>query len=633
MKDINEGYKEVQDKITATKTFINLKKKYVDLSNHAGETFDKKKSDVTRKIDKLKEQTKSYQRELKSQFDQLMDIKSVIGGKGGNSVKYIKDVMTKVLKEIEPELAEILQHEALNAVGCDQQQTFVGASIYVKVKSIDLGNLLKKDPEGKVGRLLYEKRPVTIQTTPFSMNRELYQLIKDNQDYQTKNGQLYNGRSGQPLFNIQYVEKDNLGQTGPWFKVDLQNRLTGPNNVGEFMVDYYKSVKVADFHNNIAWIIEAITGALSIDANIGVGSVNDSSKFMLFVQRILGLCFDTSQEIDISGISKLSEYDDIDNSFYELTDIDLRNIDERATNIKNGVIKFVTCDNIALPLDSDAIINSLNDIIFVEGDKQVIAATNVLKTITNNPNWNGLALTGGIEAELDLSFIKNIVKGLSLSLLSPKILLPIFVMLKAIGQNVGDNVNSYNDFIKNFKTFFKNVISKVGAIFVKKLFDLIKKDIRQLIQGVIEDLAGEKAKKKTIIILKLVQLLITVAQFIKDWRQCKSVIDELLWALKIATTGWGGELPLPLLFASRLLDGYSSTRAFIGTIMELQKIGIPTGDMPDGSPNLTVLSMFSQIIAQGNEMAENGKLQIAIPPLTMTPAGLTIPSSGFGKQL
>ena len=154
-----------------------------------------------------------------------------------------------------------------------------------------------------------------------------------------------------------------------------------------------------------------------------------------------------------------------------------------------------------------------------------------------------------------------------------------------------------------------------------------------MIQSVIVDLAKEKADKKVIMILKLVQLLITIAQFIKDWRECKSVIDELLWLLKIATSGWGGEISLPLLFASQLLDGFSATRAFMGTIEELQKIGVPTGDMPDGSPNLTVLSMFSQAKAQANEMAENGKLQVAIPPLTMTPAGLTIPASGFGKSI
>ena len=631
--DLNSGYKKVQDKVDSTKTYNNLKSKYNDLKHRSGESFDQTKSDVTQTIDKLKEQTKSYQRELKSQFDQLLDITKIVGGKGSTSVKYIKNMLTKVLKEIEPKIAEILQQESLTAVGCDQQQTFSLAPLYIKVKTIDLGNLLKKNPNEKVGKLLYEKNPITIQTTPFSMNRELYQRIQTGADYLTSNNQLYLGRSGQPLFNIQYVEKDNLNQTGPWFKVDLQNRLSGVNNVKEFLVDYYKTIKIADFHNIISWIIECITGALSIQGSVGIGSIEDSSKFMLIIQRILGLCFDNRTQIDVSGISKLSEYDDIDDSFFELTDIDLRNIEQRATNIKNGVIEFVTCDNIKLPVDSDSIIDSLTDMIFVQGENQVNAANNLTKTITDNPNWNGLGLNGSFEAELDLNFLKGIVKGLALSLFSPKVLLPIFVMLKAIGQNLSDGINSYYDFIKKFKTYFKNIISKVGAIFVKELVNYIKKHIRQLIQNVISDLAREKSNKKVMMILKLVQLLITVAQFVKDWRECKSVIDDLLWALKIATSGWGGEIPLPLLFASQLLDGYSSTRAFIGTIDELQKIGIPTGDMPDGSPNLTVLSMFSQLIAQGNEMAENGKLQIAIPPLTITPAGLTVPASGFGKPL
>jgi hypothetical protein len=34
-----------------------------------------------------------------------------------------------------------------------------------------------------------------------------------------------------------------------------------------------------------------------------------------------------------------------------------------------------------------------------------------------------------------------------------------------------------------------------------------------------------------------------------------------------------------------------------------------------------------------SEEAENGKVQIAVGPLTMTPAGLTVPSSAFGKKM
>ena len=143
----------------------------------------------------------------------------------------------------------------------------------------------------------------------------------------------------------------------------------------------------------------------------------------------------------------------------------------------------------------------------------------------------------------------------------------------------------------------------------------------------------ERADKRLIIILKLIQLLILVANFINDWRKCKSVVDELLWSLKIATSGFVNEIPLPLLFASRLLDGFSETRAFIGAIEELQKLGIPTGALPDGSPNLGILSILGQMKATANEQAENGKLQVGIPPLTITPIGITLPSNAFGKSL
>jgi hypothetical protein len=112
-------------------------------------------------------------------------------------------------------------------------------------------------------------------------------------------------------------------------------------------------------------------------------------------------------------------------------------------------------------------------------------------------------------------------------------------------------------------------------------------------------------------------------------------VDELLALLDLITSslGFGGQIPLPLLFASQLLDGYSESRAFVGAIEELQKIGVPTGALPDGSPNLDVLGKFGQMKAMAREDSDNNKVQMAIGPLTITPAGLTVPSSAFGKKL
>jgi hypothetical protein len=493
---------------------------------------------------------------------------------------------------------------------------------------------LNYSPIEKPGKILYEKNQANQpQISPFSMNTELWNRIQSSSSYFIDYGTYYKGASGQDLFDIQYVETNNIGETGPFYKVTLQNRTSSINKVKEFMVDYYQSIKIFDFNVTLAQIMNSLSGAISIKGNIGIVEVTDQKKFERILQRILGLCFDNRQQIDVSGISKIGELDNIDDSFFEFTDLDLRQIELQVENVKNGVVEYLDCSTAKLPVDADSIIDSLDQLNFVPDNDLVNAANNITDSFVNNPEWTRLGIRGNIDASVNLNFIKLITQGLISGLLVPKILLPIFVMLKSIGNNIDEKINSLMDFLREFKRQAINIISKIGAIFVKELFEIIKRDIKTLIQQIILDLAKEQADKRIIMILKLVQLLITVAQFVRDWRECKSVVDELLSLLQIATTGWGGEIPLPLTFASRLLDGYSATRAFIGTIEELQKMGIPTGPLPDGSPNLTVLSMFGQIKAMSLEEAENGKVQIAIGPLAITPAGLTVPASAFGKKM
>jgi hypothetical protein len=44
------------------------------------------------------------------------------------------------------------------------------------------------------------------------------------------------------------------------------------------------------------------------------------------------LCFDDRREIDVSGVAKVAELDGVDDSFFELNEIDLRNIDSEISN-------------------------------------------------------------------------------------------------------------------------------------------------------------------------------------------------------------------------------------------------------------------------------------------------------------
>ena len=290
------------------------------------------------------------------------------------------------------------------------------------------------------------------------------------------------------------------------------------------------------------------------------------------------------------------------------------------------------CTNAKLPVNANQINDAIINLIDVPDDELVEAAITASNTLANNPTWE-FGIRPNIDVAIDLDFIKQFAQGVISGLLTPKILLPVFIMLKALGQSAVDAVEDMVSFLKNFKEYAKNIISKIGALFVQELFQLIKKDILNLIQQIIADIQKEKLKKKMAMILKLIGLLLIVANFIQDFRKCKSLVDELLQLLQIATQKIGGEIPLPILFASRLLDGFSETRAFINVIEEMQKLGIPTGDLPDGTPNLELLSRFAQIKGMSFEETENGKVQVALGPLTITPAGLTVPTSVFGKKI
>ena len=81
-----------------------------------------------------------------------------------------------------------------------------------------------------------------------------------------------------------------------------------------------------------------------------------------------------------------------------------------------------------------------------------------------------------------------------------------------------------------------------------------------------------------------------------------------------------------------MLDGYSPTRAYINVVKEFEELGIPTGPMPDGSPNEFLASVYATIIGMDKEQAQNGKTVSAVPILTVTPLMTTLPKKSYGKS-
>jgi hypothetical protein len=60
----------------------------------------------------------------------------------------------------------------------------------------------------------------------------------------------------------------------------------------------------------------------------------------------------------------------------------------------------------------------------------------------------------------------------------------------------------------------------------------------------------------------------------------------------------------------------------------MEKLGLPTGPNPDGTPNLGLQAMFAQLEGQDTESKTNGSAEVAVilPP----PIGMVV---GYGKSL
>ena len=678
--DLSQGYNDIKSDINSIKSYIEVSKSAKVLKSTAGNSESKGIPDIASQLNKISQQQKRYLRQPPNSFNQLLDMISLANGSGSSTLQYLKKKLLETVVKIEPDIKKIISKEAIRTLGCSQEQTFegftsaqlqltpletlpVGQGIYVPVQSIDIASILKITTDSKLGKVIYEKPTPSVQQNvfrpyggkePFPMNKEFNERLQGplySNSYKGQYGKFYQGVSGQDLFDFQYSPTNQFGVDQPCYRVALISKvnptatITGgtENKVVDFLEDYYATIKLFDSVDFTANLINILSGAISIKANLGSDEIQKQSQFQLVLQRMLGLCFDSRREIDVSGVSKVAELDGVDESFFELTEVDLRNIDITISNIQNGVMEFEDCGNIKLPVDFETLINELEG--FRENDNltneaQIQAIENITNSIYENPDWKVFLPTNlDLSVAVNKEVLKQIPLALAGSVLSPKVLFPIFVLLRVVQNDstglynqavtsantyvqsgntvtggVNNIVNNQVDFLKAFESFSIQVTSKIGAIFVKQLFELLKKDIINLLSSVIKDIAKGTLEKKYLTVQRLVDIALILQQIatgVDDYRKCKSLVDNILNILKLLS-GFatpGSKIPVALLLLADFLPGTSAERSTINVIKQLQSFGVPTGTLPDGSPNLMLLYNLASNQGQEKEKAQNGKLQ------------------------
>jgi len=649
---IEEGFKKIGSKVDAYKSTIQTtvnEKSIKKIAN--GDNLAQTKSKALKQLNAMGDIKQRGQQQVMTAFDELANLfkKSVPNGKntGSSTIDFLIKQVLLASENTKSRMGEIVTDEVLKVAGCSEEQTFNTQPIYINVSDVDLRELLKNSPNDNPWNLRYEKQDISVGSQPFSMDKELYnRLQNEGTSFNSEYGTDYVGSSGAGLFDIKYVTSYNDPVTGApifgdFYEVTLQNRPTG-NRLGDFLRDYYGSIELINFNMVSVEIMNMLTNIIDISGGLSIGQKESQSKFAIILQRILGLCFDNTKEIDVQGTSKLSQLDNIDQSFFEMSPLDLKNIEEEVNNMVDGVTEFTDCNNLKLPVNVQALLDGMNNLVNDDKGNPEQNVDNLMKLVDDmakDQDWK-LNIPSDINLNLNVAinndFLKIIPKAVMFSILRPKTILGMYIVIKAIRPNFATilGLDNLESFVKTFGKFIVNMLSKIAAIFVEELFKLLKKNLRLLVETLLVEIVKEAKDKRAAMISSIIFILIQIVQGFIDYRECKSLVDEILKLLNLGAAAIGVSIPSFALAASSLLGGFSPTRAMAEVTERLQSLGIPTGDLPSCAVNISMPAMFQQIKGTYQEQLANGKVEVFIPPLAVPPvvAGSTAPSKASGKS-
>lgn len=551
--------------------------------------------------------------------------------------------------------------------------------VYVKISDIDFNKTLTIKPTSLIGKASYDATSLKPLNTyknykgkkPFPMNYELWSRTQNpTRTYQQEFEVFYNGGgTKQRIFDISYVTRDGLGNQGDFFRVFLVNREGAPSGntsnklaysaqtISKSLSDYYQSIKIFESKQFAGTLLNLLVGTLS--SGLSIVQIENQTKLSLIINRILGKCEAGPSEIDVSGVAKVSEVDVDDNAFFEFDQIDLKNIDTITNNFKQNVIEYEECNNVKFPVDNNSLLTQLGNLDGIEDlaiEEQVDEIENLLDSIPNSLNQTTQSINFTNPFNQDV--LKKIPVALAYTVLNPKVLLPIFTFKQVLENQVlgfanqlivsGNTVinvvnglvqsaNTINqlanpvigdgvDFAKKLRQFIFGVVGAIAEKFLETLFQVLKKNLLNLIRVILSDIAKTTKDvriKKIQALLDAGEFLVTTFVAITNYRECKSLITQIQKILKLISRQLPNTTPLSksLVGLADFLPGVSPERATINAIEIAQKFGLPTGALADGQPNKMI---FYQLATQKGlkfEDAANGVVDIGINPITLLPVG------------
>ena len=511
--------------------------------------------------------------------------------------------------------------------GSDRFMTGEGMDrVLISPKEIDFLNMFKVSPDSDYGKVMYEN-PKRTYGNKVQINYNLYQTFTgttvEQRTFQ------YDTPGNKTLFTSTWKPSEQLFEINELTQpVKIGGVVTsyGKVNVGDFFNDYYSSMEMPDLNEIVkkAMLMTLKACSASVDktgVNVG-GSFTGMENSLDFapsldeainnLERMLNKLFAFCNNGPITGITPTNLFQDQeeDEEFYfdfdDVEGIDLDDEDAR----RRKVLKFKDCSNYEVPYNTVHI----EDFIYLEGkvDRRSWIDGALNKAASDAYEQSNFAIDlPSFQISINLSFILNIPKAMIMSVISPKIFLPLVIIYKQFVAFAKNVIMDVKELMKKIKKIFICVIKELFWKFIREFWQRVKADLKNFLKRLIRKIIRDKLKRYQLVIGALIGLLIQILETGLD--SCEALIAAIGAAINGALDAGGLNIPNPLLALAGRLPGFSSVKTTMDITEKMQNMGIPTGDV-NGEPNYHVLSASAQVQGFADNLATTPFMSIQGPP-------------------
>jgi len=586
-------------------------------------------SKITNKLEQFRDTLRK--RKLKKQnkdniFSQLINIFDKVLSAGRSAAESERFVGNQRLRQHVIDSAEITANSAKTIVMdcvksvlfagdgiCGGNSLFLGVDfdkVNIKPKEIDFLNMLRVDPESDYGKLMYEKENVV--NNKEKINRELY-----NSFTSTSKEYKYETPSNKTLFTSTWnPDTQTFNITG------LTQGITGLTSVSvnQFLDDYYSNMEWPDINHILRNAMLLTIKAANVSANkkgVSIGTslsgMEDSLSWspeldeaINYLERMLNklFAFCNNRGRMLSGQTAtelLNENEEDDEFYFDFDDVEGIDLEEEDAR-KRKVLKFKDCNNFEVPYNATI----MEDFIYLEDklnrndwvrktlDKSAMDAYEQSDFSIELPDY---------QLSINLGFILNIPKAVVMSIISPKMFLPIVTIYKLFTPDISINTNiTAAEIMKRLKKLFKCIITELFWKFLRELWKKLKADLKNFLQRIIRRILREKLKRYYIVVMALISLLKKIIENGLD--NCGDLFAAIGAAIDGALDSSGvGSLPNALLLMADKLPGFSAIKTHMESVEKMKASGVFTGDV-NGEPNYLMAAFLANTTSMADIIAK-----------------------------